>query len=100
MTPPPQPRSRLLHPASWTLLALAALSCVSVLAAGQSHQGAWRFWMTAVVAALAWIKAQLLLRHYLEAQRAGRLFSRLLQGFAALAPLGLLLSALREWLAG
>lgn len=89
-----------LRPTTWTLLALIVLSGLSVLAAGQSHHGVIRFWMTAVVAFLAWIKAQLLLRHYLELHRAGPVFFRLLQGFAVLAPLGLLLSALRECLLG
>ncbi len=89
-----------LRPATWTLMALIVLSGVSVLAAGQSHHGATRFWMTGVVAVLAWIKAQLLLRHYLELHRAGPVFFRLLQAFAILAPLGLLLSAWREWLLG
>ncbi|MGE5451464.1 MAG: hypothetical protein ACM3VZ_06425 [Acidobacteriota bacterium] len=92
--------ARRLRPATWTLFALVVLSCLSVFAAGQSHHGSVRFWMTAVVALLAWIKAQLLLRHYLEVHRAGPVFFKLLQGFAVLAPLGLLLSALREWLVG
>lgn len=91
-------RHTLLSPAAWTWLALSALSLLSVFAAGQAHPGTMRLTMTVAVAALAWIKAQLLLHHYLEAQRAGPVFSRLLQGFAALVPLGLVLSSLREWM--
>lgn len=79
----------------WALLALTGLS---VAAAGVAHEGSARFWMTAAVAAIACVKAQLLLREYLELQRATPVFRRLIQGFAALAPLGLLISALHEWL--
>jgi len=77
----------------WTLLALTGLS---VAVAGIGHQGSVRIWMTAAVAAIAWVKAQLLLREYLELRRAAPVFRRLIQGFAALAPLGLLVSALHE----
>ncbi|HMZ01775.1 MAG TPA: cytochrome C oxidase subunit IV family protein [Burkholderiaceae bacterium] len=77
----------------WTLLALTGLS---VAAAGVGHQGSVRFWMTAAVAAIAWVKAQLLLREYLELQRTAPVFRRLIQGFAALTPLGLVVSALHE----
>jgi len=50
------------------------------------------------VAAVAWVKARILLRHYLEVHRAGPVFARSLQGFACLAPLGLAVSAWHEFL--
>lgn len=81
---------------AWLLLCL--LSLLSVGVAAQSHGGLGHLVLTTLVALLAWTKAQVLLRHYLELQRAGPIFSRLLQGFAALAPLGLVLSAWREYL--
>ena len=81
-------------------LALVALSVLSVLAAGQASHGGGRLAMTAAVAAIAGLKADLLIRHYLQARLAGPRFHAIVRGFAALAPLGLLLSALREagWL--
>ena len=80
---------------AWLLL--CALSVLSVVLAAQSHVGLARMGLTLLVAVLAWVKAQVLLRHYLEVQRAGPVFARLLQGFSVLAPLGLAVSALREY---
>jgi hypothetical protein len=95
VTSTPAPRLRLSSTtlAWWALLALTGLS---VAVAGVGHQGSLRFWMTAAVGAIAWVKAQLLLREYLELRRATPVFRRLIQGFATLAPLGLLVSALHE----
>lgn len=81
---------------AWLLLCV--LSVLSVVLAAQSHVGLARMGLTLLVALLAWVKARVLLRHYLEVQRAGTVFVRLLQGFAVLAPLGLALAALREYL--
>ncbi len=78
-------------------LVLCALSVLSVLLAAQSHGAVARLGLTLLVAALAWYKARVLLRHYLEVHRAGTVFSRLLGGFAILAPLGLVVSALAEY---
>ena len=52
--------------------------------------------MVFAVAGIAWAKGLLLIRHYLEAHRAGPLFHRIMLGFAALAPLALLVSGWRE----
>ena len=87
-----------LAPTTVAWLLLCALSVLSVVVAAQSHVGLARMALTLLVAALAWAKARVLLRHYLEVQRAGTVFVRLLQGFALLAPLGLAVSALREYL--
>lgn len=86
------------RPSSTTLAwwALMLLTGLSVAAAGRAHAGNARLWMTAAVAAIAWVKAQLLLREYLELGRATPTLRRLIQGFAALAPLGLLLCAWHE----
>ncbi len=80
---------------AWLLL--CGLSILSVVVAAQSHVGAARMGLTLLVAALAWYKARVLMRHYLELHRAGAVFARLLGGFAVLAPLGLTVSALREY---
>lgn len=88
--------------AAWTWLALLALTLLSVLAAGRGHGHAgWlRVAATWTVAALCALKADLLIRHYLEARAAGPVFHRLVRAFAALVPLALAASALREALAG
>lgn len=93
--PPAAPDGRRIDRATWAWLALMALSVVSVLAAGQAQHG-HRLWMTVVVAAIAWGKAQLVIHHYLEAGRARPVFRRIVQIFAALAPLALVMSVLRE----
>lgn len=80
---------------AWMLL--CTLSVFSVALAAQHHSALGRMGLTLLVATLAWVKARVLLRHYLEVHRAGALFTRLLQGFAVLAPLGLAVSALREF---
>ncbi len=80
---------------AWLLLCV--LSVLSVVMAAQSHTGLARLALTLLVAALAWTKARVLLRHYLEVQRAGPVFARLLLGISLLAPLGLAVSALREY---
>lgn len=69
----------------------------TVPAAGASHQGAGRLIMTLLVAAIAWAKARVLIRHDLAAQQAGPLFQRIVMTFAALAPLALGVSAGRGW---
>ena len=79
-------------------MVLCTLSVLSVTLAAGPHSGLPRLVLALLVAALTWFKARVLLRHYLEAQRAGPVFSRLLQGFACLAPLGLAVSALHEFL--
>ena len=81
---------------AWLLL--CALSVLSVALAAGPHSGWPRLALALLVAAVAWVKARILLRHYLEAHRAGPVFARLLQGFACLAPLGLAVSAWHEFL--
>ena len=49
------------------------LSVHSVLLSAQSHVGCERMALKLLVAGLAWIKARVFLRHYLEVQRAGTL---------------------------
>ena len=79
---------------AWLLMVV--LTCLSVLAAHEAHTGASRAWMTAAVALIAWGKGLLLIRHFLESHRAGAVFHRIVLGFAALAPLALLVSGWRE----
>lgn len=81
---------------AWLLL--CALSVLSVALAAGPHSGWQRLLLALLVAGVAWVKARILLRHYLEVDLAGRVFARLLQGFACLAPLGLALSAWHEFL--
>jgi hypothetical protein len=73
-----------------TWLLLAALAVVSLLLARGSHAHAWMGWG---VALLAWAKGRMVALHFMEAQRAGPVFRRIVAVFTALAPLGLLLMA-------
>ena len=91
---------RTLDAATLTWLALLALTLLGVLAASQGTAGATRLAMAWAVAALCALKARLLAAHYLHAQEAGPVFSVLIRAFALLAPLGLAVSALREWWLG
>lgn len=80
---------------------MAALSFASALAAHGAHTGIGaagtvRMAMVLAVAVIAWAKGLLLIRYYLEARHAGPLFHRIMLGFAALAPLALLISGWRE----
>lgn len=92
----PTTRRRLPRATTLTWLALVLLSLASVLVASQSQPGGHRLVLTAAVATIAWVKAQLLIRHYLQARLAGPRLHRIVQLFAALAPLILLVSAVRE----
>lgn len=79
---------------------LIALTGISVQAAHHSHEGIVRLAMTATVALIAWGKALVVIHAYLESPRAGKVFHRLVVGFAALAPLALLVSGIKEYLGG
>lgn len=102
MNPDEDQERRRARRAAWTWLALLGLTLLSVLAAGQGHGHAgWlRVAATWAVAVLCALKADLLIRHYLEARAAGPVFHRLVRAFAAVVPLALALSALREALGG
>jgi hypothetical protein len=91
-TPPPARVDR----ATLAWWALLALTGVSVAAAGWAHHGGVRLWLGFAVAAIAWTKGALLVRHYLEARRAGPVVHRVVLLFMALAPLGLVASAVHE----
>lgn len=83
---------------AWLLMVV--MTCLSVLAAHQAHAGASRAWMTTTVAVIALGKGLLLIRHFLESHRAGPVFHSIVLGFATLAPLVLLVSGWREFIAG
>ena len=84
------------RPATQAWWALLLLSAASVLFAGIGHQAQERLWMALAVAALCALKAELVIRCYLEARQAGAVFHALVRLFALLAPLLLALSAIRE----
>lgn len=85
-----------IRPATQALLALLALSAASIQAAGLGHQAQERLWLALAVAALCALKAELVIRYYLEARRAGPVFHVLVRLFALLVPVLLAASALRE----
>lgn len=55
-----------------------------------------RTWIAVAVAAIAWVKAWMVARSFLESWRAGPLFAGVVRLFIALAPLGLVLTAWLE----
>lgn len=89
-----------IQPATRAWMALLALSAASIQAADLGHQAQGRLWMALAVAALCALKAELVIRHYLEARRAGPVFHMLVRLFALLAPVLLAASALREAVTG
>lgn len=85
-----------IRPAARAWVALLVLSAASIQAADLGHQAQGRLWMALAVAALCALKAELVIRYYLEARRAGPVFHVLVRVFALLAPVLLAASALRE----
>lgn len=72
-------------------LALVVLSAVSLML---THQGHGVSVSALVVAALVWIKAQIVARRFLELGHAGTTFQWAINIFMAYGPLGLVLIAL------
>lgn len=93
---PSPPPGGVMDAASRTWLALVALTLLSVLVAAHGLHPLWRLAATWAVALLCALKAQLLVRDYLQARQAGPVFHRLVQCFAVLAPLLLAASAVLE----
>jgi hypothetical protein len=89
-----------IRPATQAWWALLALSAASIQVAGFGHQVQERSWMALAVAALCALKAELVIRYYLEARQAGPVFQGLVRLFALLAPVLLAVSAIRESLLG
>ncbi|WP_371322606.1 hypothetical protein VX159_09250 [Dechloromonas sp. ZY10] len=79
-----------LKPLVRTWLALFALTLLS-LALGHWLQGA--NWLSLLVAAIIWLKGDLIARHFLESARATPFIARLLRYFIAFTPLALIFTA-------
>lgn len=94
--PPAHTREPADRQATQVWLALAVLTAVSVLAAGHALPPVGRLLATLAVAVLCAVKGQLLVQGDLRSRRAGPLIHRLVQLFAALAPVLLTVSALIE----
>jgi hypothetical protein len=73
-----------------TWLALVALTLVG-LGLGEWFRAA--DWLPLLVAAIVWVKGTLVARNFIETQRAHPFISRLVQGFVAIAPGALLVTA-------
>ena len=80
-------RFRLLT-ATW--LGLVALTLVG-LGLGEWFRDAR--WLPLLVAAIIWLKGALVARHFIESHIAHPFIARLLQGFIAIAPTALILTA-------
>ncbi len=74
--------------AAW--LGLVALTLVG-LGLGEWFRDAR--WLPLLVAAIIWLKGVLVARHFIESHLAHRFIARLLQGFIAIAPTALILTA-------
>ena len=74
--------------AAW--LGLVALTLASL---GLSEWFRDARWLPLLVAAVIWLKGVVVARCFIESQRAHSFIARLLQGFIALAPLALLVTA-------
>ena len=74
--------------AAW--LALVALTLASL---GLSEWFRDARWLPLLVAAVIWLKGALIARCFIESHLAHSFIARLLQGFIALAPLALLITA-------
>ena len=74
--------------AAW--LGLVALTLVG-LALGEWFRDAR--WLPLLVAAIIWLKGALVARHFIESHLAHPFIARLLQGFIAIAPTALILTA-------
>lgn len=88
------PHSRIAATLTW--LTLIALTLASVAASARGAEEGVRLAMSLMIAVLCAIKAELLVRHFLHVADAGPLFSTLVRAFAAIVPLALVFSALRE----
>lgn len=74
--------------AAW--LALVALTLLG-LSLGEWFRTAT--WLPLLVAAIIWLKGALVARYFIESQLAHPFITRLLQGFIAIAPVALILTA-------
>lgn len=74
--------------AAW--LALVALTLLG-LGLGEWFRTA--AWLPLLVAAIIWLKGALVARYFIESQLAHPFITRLLQGFIAIAPVALILTA-------
>ena len=77
---------------AWLWLVLLTVLCLA-LAVAQRGLLPWVGWL---VAALIWLKARLVVVHYLEIQDASPLFRRIVLFFISLAPLALIVTAVLE----
>lgn len=73
-----------------TWLALVGLTLISVLLSEYLHGDAW---LQLLVAAIVWIKGDLISRHFIETRLAHPFIRRVTHAFVAFTPLALVLTA-------
>lgn len=78
------------HPLVKTWLALVGLTLVSVLLSQYLHGDAW---LQLLVAAIVWIKGDLIARHFVETRLAHPFIRRVTHAFVAFTPIALVLTA-------
>ncbi|RIX49592.1 MAG: hypothetical protein D3M94_00895 [Rhodocyclales bacterium GT-UBC] len=79
-----------LKPLFFAWLALVVLTLLSL---GLGHWFHGAHWLPLLVAAIIWIKGQLIARHFIESHIAHPFIARVLAAFIAFTPLALLLIA-------
>lgn len=79
-----------LQPLVFAWLVLVTLTLISLELGGRFHGSQW---LQVVVAVIVWLKGWLVSRHFIEVHLATRFIRHLLQGFIAVAPLALVLTA-------
>ena len=78
------------RPAVTTWLILVGLTIISVLLSQWLHGAAW---LQLLVAAIVWVKGDLIARHFLETPIAHPFIRRVTQFFIAFTPVALVLTA-------
>lgn len=73
-----------------TWLALVGLTILSVVLSQQLHGAAW---LQLLVAAIIWIKGELIARHFIETRIAHPFIRRVTHAFIAFTPIALVLTA-------
>lgn len=90
MNPLPTAPSTAYRPLVKTWLALLGLTFASVLLSQHLHGDAW---LQLLVAAIVWIKGDLIARHFIETRIAHPFIRRVTHAFVAFTPVALVLTA-------
>lgn len=91
MNPSPRTPSTAYRPLAGSWLALIALTLFSVVLSHYLHTD---MWLQLLVAAIVWIKGELIARHFIETGITHPFIRRVTHAFVAFTPVALVLTAL------